>query len=295
MATPSAQQLVGDALAAAQNSDGGFGYYPGKASRVEPTAWAALTPQPAAARARAWLAGAQSTDGWVRDDRRAPVNYAFNALSAIALLVTPETRAEAERIGDALLQVRGVAYPPSPVVRQDNSLQAWSWVEGTSSWIEPTACCLLAVKRARTLGLLDRATHTAGARIDVAERMLRDRACASGGWNYGNAQVFDAHLLAHVPTTALALLAVQDRRPAPYVESGLRFLAAQSSVERSGFALALSTLCLRRYGQPTDRLMALIAAQLPVSVPLANVVTLATLSVVLSDADEALAPFTVAT
>ena len=173
-----------DQLGFARNPDGGYGYYPNRKSRIEPTAWVALSPAMDAATARGWLVDAQGPDGWLRDDRRAPINYGFNAMALLAFLTDRHTLGNAERVGQALLQVKGLAYGPSPVVRQDNSLQAWSWVENTLSWVEPTAYGLLAIKRARALGLLESTARTAAARIDVAERLLRDRACASGGWNY---------------------------------------------------------------------------------------------------------------
>ena len=49
-------------------------------------------------------------------------------------------------------------------------------------------------------------------RLEQAERLLFDRQCAGGGWNYGNSEVLGQKLHAYVPTTALALLALQDRR-----------------------------------------------------------------------------------
>lgn len=280
------------ALNAARNPDGGFGYYAGKRSRIEPTAWVALTPSSEAARAVTWLAEAQGDDGWVRDDRRAPINYAFNALALLAFLTDPHTWVRAERLGQALLQVKGLSYPPSPVVRQDNSLQAWSWVDGTLSWVEPTAWSLIAVKRALALGLLSSSASTARVRIDVGERLLQDRACVSGGWNYGNAQVFGTNLIAHGPTTALALLAMHDRPALPFVQAGLAFLAAQADRERSGQALALTSICLRRFGRAADPIDHLARIQAPTSLRLANTVTVALLAVALADDAGALVPLT---
>ena len=98
------------------------------------------------------------------------------------------------------------------------------------------------MKRARHLGVVH-ATDIA-ARVDEAERMLADRACAGGGWNYGNAHVFDKDLRPHGPTTALALLALQDRRDLPCVQAGSAFLTAHADRERSGLALALTLICL---------------------------------------------------
>lgn len=284
---------VSRTLAASQNPDGGFGYYRGKRSRIEPTAWVVLAQGQQASQALSWLQGAQGEDGWLRDDPRAPVNYAFNALALLAFLSDREMLDRAERLGAALLQAKGLAYDSTPVIRQDNSLRAWPWVAGTLSWVEPTSYGVLALKRARLVGLLSSAADVVRSRLDVGERLLQDRACASGGWNYGNAQVFGQQLLAHGPTTAVALLSLQDRRTEPFVQAGLRFLSAQVEVERSGLALALSVLCLRRFDQSVAAVDPLVHAQLSTSVQIANTVTLAALSVILSDAPDALAPFTV--
>lgn len=284
---------VSRTLALSQNSDGGFGYYPGKRSRVEATAWVALTAQPQAPKALSWLASVQGEDGWLRDDSRAAVNYAFNALALLAFLTNRETLPRAERVGTGLLQAKGQAYGPSPVVRQDNSLQAWPWVENTISWVEPTSYGALALKRARQVGALGSSIEAVRTRIEVGERLLQDRACVSGGWNYGNAHVFGQDLLAHGPTTAVALLALQDRASQAFVQAGVRFLSRQAEIERSGFALALSSLCLRVFGQSAASLDPLILEQIPTSIGMANTVTLAALSVVLSTAPGALAPFRV--
>ena len=42
--------------------------------------------------------------------------------------------------------------------------------------------------------------------------MLIDRACKGGGWNAGNAVAFGVALAPHVEATAIALLALQNRR-----------------------------------------------------------------------------------
>ena len=48
---------------------------------------------------------------------------------------------------EGLTRVRGRSLPPSDVLTQNNALQAWPWLEGTFSWVEPTSYCLLALKR----------------------------------------------------------------------------------------------------------------------------------------------------
>src|SRR5262245_33423429 len=204
-----AARLV-DAVSSARNPDGGWGYFRGKASRIEPTAWVALSATGLSAGASAWLAAAQGRDGWLRDNERAPVNYGFNALALLSVCApnastpadvssppgvaqVPRTEtAVAARLARALIGAKGLALPPSPAIRQDNSLQGWSWLDGTFSWAEPTACAVLALKRATLSGVITPAD--ARDRIDVGERLLVDRACAGGGWNYGNARVFGKDL-----------------------------------------------------------------------------------------------------
>jgi hypothetical protein len=141
---------------------------------------------------------------------------------------------------------KGLRLPPDPIIPLDSSLQAWSWVEGTLSWVEPTAWCVLLLKQHAGR----RANPDAPERIRVGEQMLADRACQDGGWNYGNSKVYGQDLLPYVPTTALALLALQDRRSGAVVR-GLERLERDVVTERSAMALSLALICLRIYGRPT--------------------------------------------
>jgi hypothetical protein len=280
---------VTTAIANGRNGDGGWGYFRSKASRLEPTAWVSLTNSPLSDPAREWLAGRQTADGWLVDVPAVPVNYGFNGLALMALLAGGQTTPITDRLTERIVGVKGLAVAQSPALRQDNSLQAWSWVEGTFSWVEPTAYCLLGVKRARGLGA-GRHTETS-ARVDEAERMLADRACAGGGWNYGNANAFDKDLRPHGPTTALALLALQDRRDLPCVQTGLQFLTAHAERERSGLALALSLICLRAFGVDHAALRRAAIQQIAVSLAMGNHATLGALLAALRDDDHAVEPF----
>lgn len=277
------------ALAAARNPDGGWPYVREKASRVEPTAWAALGPIHAASGAIEWLAGAERLDGWYADDRHAPINYGFNGLVLLALLAAGQSSPAAERLTRRLLDVKGLALPQSPALRQDNSLQAWPWVGGTFSWVEPTACCLLALKRAAKCGAIKASDITA--RLDEAEKLLADRVCAGGGWNYGNANVLGKDLRPHRPTTALVLLALQDRRDTAVVAKSVDGLVAQPEAERSGLALALTLICLRVYGHDTAPALAAARLQVQRSIAAGNTVALAALGLALADDARALRAF----
>jgi hypothetical protein len=286
-----ASVTLSDVLAGSCNSDGGWGYQPGKSSRIESTAWVALARTPFSSDALRWLARTQDDDGWLRDDRRAPVNYGFNALALLAMTTAHPLPHGATALARNLLGVKGLRFDPSPVVRQDNALQAWSWVDGTLSWVEPTAYALLALKRARQRGA--QMPASLAERLDVGERMLIDRACTGGGWNYGNAQVFDKQLLPHGPTTAVALLSMRDHQSVTAVRDSLVFLEQHATAERSGLALALTTICLRVYGRDARVTMDAAQTQLAVSLRLEQTVTLAALLVALDDRADAVDAFTV--
>ena len=88
--------------------------------------------------------------------------------------------------------------------------------------------------------------------MEEAEKLLVNRTCASGGWNFGNASVLGQDLRAYVPTTAMALLAMQDRRNEPAVDKSVQFLIQQRLSEHSAMALSLTAICLHVYGLPVD-------------------------------------------
>ena len=236
-------------LQRARNADGGWPYHPGKRSRIEPTCWALLalsqtnSQQPNLDVLGRW----PRHNNWLIDVASAPPNHAFNAIAALTLLQSVSTGPHAETIVRSLIGSKGVALRPDPAIRQDSSLQAWSWVENTFSWIEPTAWCVLVLKQRLGRGPYPDAAE----RVRVGEQVLNDRACRDGGWNYGNSNVYGQDLLPYVPTTALALLALQDRRSEAVVTRSLERLERDITTERSAMALSLAVICLRIYGRPT--------------------------------------------
>jgi hypothetical protein len=237
-------------LLAARNPDGGWGYRAATRSRIEPTCWALLALGHSSAQPpdteviRRW----PRHEEWFVDVPGTPPNYAFNALAALTLLQSAATAPLAEPVIDQLVGVKGKAFGPHKHLKQDNSLQAWSWLEGTFSWVEPTAWCVLLLKHRLAYGPV----RGAEKRLKVAGEMLADRACRSGGWNYGNPYVFGKALPAYVTTTALVLLALQDRRDDPQVANALGELQKDVVRERSALAVALALMALRAYGLPTS-------------------------------------------
>jgi hypothetical protein len=239
------------ALVAARNADGGWPYFPGKVSRLEPTLFSILAlgedPLPIL---RRW----PRRDG-LFVDAAGEVNVAFNGQAAMLLAAGRDSLAD--DLKRALTAVRGERIPPSTINRQDNSIQAWSWTEGTFSWVEATAWCLIGVKRlARGSG--DAALR---ARLDDGRRLLADRVCRDGGWNDGNSNMLGTELPAYVPTTAVALLALGKASGDPLVAPNLAYLERQRTAENGAMALALTRICLGVFGVPAADVDAALGAE----------------------------------
>jgi hypothetical protein len=196
-------------------------------------------------------------NGWLADVPGTPPNFAYQALAGLALDRSASGRPAAMALATGLLQVRGARFDQTPVIRQDNSLQAWPWIADTFSWVEPTSVCLLLVKRLRAELPADAARD----RIDVAERMLLDRACSVGGWNYGGSNVYGQELYPYVPTTAWGLLALQDRRSDAVVVRALARLKADALTEQSALSIGMASLALRHYRESTTTMEPALAQE----------------------------------
>jgi hypothetical protein len=87
-------------------------------------------------------------------------------------------------------------------------LEGWPWKPGTSSWVEPTAHALVALKHAARKAPLPALAR----RVKLGEELLLDVRCTDGGWNYGNRTDGRGEPLPSYPeTTALALVGLQGR------------------------------------------------------------------------------------
>jgi hypothetical protein len=272
-------------LIAGQNADGGWGYYRNKKSRLEPTCWAVLAlasagnDRAAAGEAlRHWPARA----GLLLERAGGEPNYGFQGLALLTLHAAALEHRDGNRaLLEGVQRVKGIALEPSPISRQDNSLQAWSWIDDTFSWVEPTAWCLLALKTC---------AQPWQARIDPtrvrdAERLFADRSCQGGGWNYGNSNMLGKELRPYVPSTAVTLLALRDHGSDPVVTQGLEFLERHSTSERSAMALGLASRALHAYGRDTTAVRAALREQLPITVALGNHAAAAAALYALMDGD----------
>ncbi len=253
-------------LVRARNADGGWAYHPDKRSRLEPTCWAILALGEAGTEPTA-LEQWPLADGLLLERRGGSPNYAFHGLGLLALRARRlEHSGSNASLLAALQRVKGNVVPQSDTSRQDNSLQGWSWIADTFSWVEPTAWCLLALKQwARKPGI-----SIDNTRVEVAERLLIDRCCVTGGWNYGNSNVLGQELRPFVPTTAIALLALQDRKSLPEVQRSIDFLEREATTERSGSALALALMALSALERPVATVRDALIAQVPTTIEFGN-------------------------
>lgn len=126
---------------------------------------------------------------------------------------------------------------------REPKFQGWPWKPGNTSWIEPTAHSITALRLAtKTLG---GSAEAASLRIDSAQRMILNQRCQDGGWNYG-AKIALGHSLASFPeTTALALVGLAGR-PAQDAVAYAEKLATQP---QSPLALAWLRIALGLHGR----------------------------------------------
>jgi hypothetical protein len=208
-----------DALRSVQNSDGGWGYFAGKESWLEPTAYAAmaLLGEPASDRAWKLLSSWQLPDGSWKPSENVGISSWGTSLCVTLAMARNEWGTQTRQGVDWLLgssgaESRWVNVLASKVgflsAEHNLSLKAWPWKPDTSGWVEPTAHALVALKRASTKW----ASSELNQRVRMGEAQLMDVRCRDGGWNYGSPAALGVDLPAYPETTALALLGLQQQR-----------------------------------------------------------------------------------
>jgi len=265
--------VIGEAVAmlhAAQNRDGGWPTSRGRASNTECTALATLAlarldtgERATADRGVRWLTGCQNADGsWpLHRDTRMPswtTSLASFTLASIDREPSSAVRGarwllrQQPRTPGILASLLHRVAPRPRVVELDPKLRGWSWTSGVTSFVEPTAYALLALKRLRSrlVGV------EVDARIDEAERMIYDRMCREGGWNYGNSTVLGADLWPYADVTALTLLSLADHRDRHENQQSLAALRRMLTQVESGLALSWASLSLAAYGHDAAPLLA---------------------------------------
>ncbi len=200
---------VVDVLTRLASASGGYHHHSARAT--EPSALAALAllahgRDPEALPMVDWLADLQSADGSVGIDAAQPnpswpIGWAVLAWHAAqnSSLASQKYARAIERAVGWILRVEGLRIEYLDRRGHDTTIIGWPWVEGTHSWVEPTAINLLALVH------VGRSEHP---RAREAARLLKDRLLPSGGCNYGNTIVFGQELRPHLQPTGLCLVAL---------------------------------------------------------------------------------------
>jgi len=245
-------------LESARNDDGGFGPRPGLPSEPEPTALATLALDDDGG--RAWLTSHQRADGslaLVIGDRVNPPDESVNdSATSLAALALPAGAAREKALDHIVAHQAVQLSSASPIIPMDITLRGWSWTPFTFGWIEPTSRNLLALQILRP---------SATAEITDAVKLLADRACVGGGWNYGNREVYDTDLDPYAQTTAIGLIGLQGAGDPQVVADGYTVLRRLWPVETGGLSLALSLIAMRVAADSTDAERADIEAGLSTS------------------------------
>lgn len=239
-------ELIG-ALTKRRTSDGGFAPGDGGEYRPDATAWAALALQVAGGSTKIIVPACQRLVADQRPDGRiaiAPSHPEASWPTIIALLAWRASQTfppHQEQAVQFLLRSQGKQpwYWFKKVIQHNPHLKGWSWISGTSPWVEPTSLAIIA------LTLTGHATHP---RVTEAGRLLLDRQLPQGGWNYGNTFVFDQELLPNPESTGVALNALPGLASSQAITASLAYLQSQISPIRTPLALSWGLLGLGAWG-----------------------------------------------
>ncbi len=197
-----------------------------------------------------------------RRDMRAAVSSAFDWLHAIA-----------GREGHWLWRWKFRWFDRQ--VKFDSSKYGWPWIDGTVSWVAPTALTVIA----------HRVWNRPSPRVERGMSMLLDRACSSGGWNAGNSEAFGVSLTAHPDFTAMGLIALRacGVQVHPIVRSAEDYLSSRLAVSEATYSLAWALLALRNNLKVVSTLRAQLLKSLELLVDAKPTLSLALAALALED------------
>jgi hypothetical protein len=249
-------------LLGAQNEDGGWGFYPNSESRVEPTCWALRALQNSSVHvvedhlrsAQQYLLLAQLRDGsWPA----APEQKTGSSVTSLACSVLSPDKDCKSSVSAGLEWLcqdypRDSApwrrffqkfHPKSRVADHDDSFRGWGWTPRTSSWVEPSAFAIQALRDCPS----EWRPAESAQRLELAVGVLYDRMCPKGGWNCGNPRVYGVDGEPLVLPTGWALLALHDQPACERKSKSLAWLHASIASIHGPASLAVARITLEAY------------------------------------------------
>jgi hypothetical protein len=203
-------------------SDGSWPYRRGGAGLTETTCYALLACRamqvspPNEASSLAWLEARCLPNGGYSPQPSVQMANWVSSLASITLGAAGRTefqrRAvewlltlqgnESAWLGQSVRSALGVKTP------YPQNHAGWPWMEGTASWVAPTALALLALRQARESGRFPALHSALDNRIRQGSAMLLERRCADGGWNHGAPAALEVSATSYPETTGLAIVAL---------------------------------------------------------------------------------------
>jgi hypothetical protein len=247
-----------DFLRTAQNPDGGWGYFPGKQSWLEPTTYAMLAlhgrPESQSAVEKAWtlVRSWQTPEGSFRPsgnvDGGTWVTAHMVTLASVRGVYDDKVRRSVDWIlsvvgAEHSLTMRAAAFFGLVKTKMDFSHGGWPWRQGNAAWIEPTAHTLVALKKVAASYQSSDLDH----RVREGEALIFSRRCSDGGWNCGNPNNLNVDLPSYPETTALALMGLQGRS-SQELAGPLEVARRYRKDTKSSLAKAWLTIALRCHG-----------------------------------------------
>lgn len=224
--------------------DNGFALRDNGSYRPDSTAWAILALASVEEdtdlldRARKRLTLSQNEDGRINVAKPFSAAYWPTSLAALAWHGAPAYKTAQELAVDFLLTATGNSFPRPPELGHDTTLKGWPWIEGTHSWIEPTAMVVLAL---RAVG------YHSHERIIEAHRLMMDRQLSQGGWNCGNTFVFGRELRPTLYDTGVVLNVLKGYVSREKVQHSIDYLKMRIQKVRTPLSLGWAIIGLNAW------------------------------------------------
>jgi|KBSMisStandDraft_5_1062788.scaffolds.fasta_scaffold12701_2 hypothetical protein len=243
MTSGSLKRMIREELSRRSLPKGGITDLPGQEFRTDATAWGILAFGAAGEdsenleRHRGRLVQEQDKAGRLCIDQQHPDSYWPTALAILAWQSSASSHEAQNRAIRFLIDTTGLHRPRQwfDAAGHDPLLKGWPWIDGTHSWIEPTALNVLSLKATG---------HAQHERVLEAIRMILDRQLPHGGWNYGSTYVFGKEHLPMPESTGAALAGLAGMVGQEKVARSLAYLQGETDRLRTPISLGWTLLGL---------------------------------------------------